>query len=78
LRRKARRNSFILHKTDQQFQPRFLTFPFGNKLHLNMPVLEESRIGDFGAPIPCHSGLCGMFLLMFKRRAIKIQHNNCL
>jgi len=60
----------ISHKTDQQFQPRFLTFPFSNKLHLNMPVLEESHLGDFGAPILCTAGLCGMFLLMFECRAI--------
>jgi len=31
-----------------------------------MPVLDESHLGDFGAPILCTSGLCGMFLLMFK------------
>jgi len=31
-----------------------------------MPVLEESHLGDFGAPILCPSGLWGMFLLMFK------------
>jgi len=55
----------LQHKTDQQFQPRFITFTFGNKLHFNMPVLKESHLGGFGAPILCTPGLCGMFLLMF-------------
>jgi len=55
----------IEHKTDQQFQPRLLTFPFDNKLHMNMPVLVESHLGDFDARIRCTSGMCGVFLLMF-------------
>jgi len=46
------------HKTDQQYQLRFLTFPFGNKLHINMPVPVESHYGDFGAPILFALSVC--------------------
>jgi len=52
-------------KPTNNFSRVFLTFPFGNKLHLNMPVLEESHLGYFGASLLCTSGLCGKFLLMF-------------
>jgi len=33
---------------------------------MNMPVQEESHLGDFDAPILRTSGMCMMFLLMFK------------
>jgi len=33
---------------------------------MNMPVQDESHLGDFDAPILRTSGMCGKFLLMFK------------
>jgi len=56
----------IDHRTDQQFQPRFLTFPFSNTLHMEMPVRKESHLGNFGAPILGTFGLCGMFFYVDK------------
>jgi len=56
----------IKHKNDEQFKPRFLTFPLCNKLHMHMPEQVESHLRDFGALILCTSGLFGMFLLMFE------------
>jgi len=45
---------------------------------MHMPVQVESRLRDFGALIVCTSGLCVMFLLMFERGFINVQHNNSL
>jgi len=63
---KAQRNAFNLAQNRPTISATILNISIFNKLHLNMPVLEESHLGDFGAPILCTSGLCGMFLLMFK------------